>query len=93
MAIYYRQTTFQQRRYLFELAELLGSVSEACRLEKVSRNTYYYHWEPRYEKEGIEKVFGSQKVMPCITHTVSKTNHPLKHSGEKTNREHRDVIH
>ncbi|MFZ2071588.1 MAG: hypothetical protein WAV32_08365 [Halobacteriota archaeon] len=50
MAIYYRQTTFQQRRYLFELAELLGSVSEACRLTKVSRNTYD-HWEPRPEKE------------------------------------------
>lgn len=53
MAVYYRSTTFQQRRYLFELVEQMGSVSEACRLAKVSRKTYY-HWKPRYEKEGVE---------------------------------------
>jgi len=53
MAIYYRQTTFQQRRYLFELVEQLGNVAEACRRAKVSRKTYY-HWKHRYEKEGVD---------------------------------------
>lgn len=53
MAVYYRQTTFQQRRYLFELAEQLGNVSEACKLAKVSRKTYY-RWKPRYAEEGVE---------------------------------------
>lgn len=53
MTIYYRETTFQQRKYLFELVERLGNVSEACRRAKVSRKTYYL-WKPRYESEGIE---------------------------------------
>jgi transposase len=29
------------------------TVSEACRRAKVSRKTYY-HWKPRYEKEGVD---------------------------------------
>ena len=53
MAIYYRETTFQQRKYLFELVERQGNVSEACRRAKVSRKTYY-RWKPRYEKDGVE---------------------------------------
>jgi transposase len=35
------------------LAEQLGNVSEACKLAKVSRKTYY-RWKPRYAEEGIE---------------------------------------
>ncbi|RZN36578.1 MAG: helix-turn-helix domain-containing protein [Methanophagales archaeon ANME-1-THS] len=53
MAVYYRSTTFQQRRFLFELVEQLGNVAEACRRAKVSQKTYY-HWKPRYEKEGVD---------------------------------------
>ncbi len=53
MSIYYRSTTFQQRRFLFEMVEQGGDVAEACRRAKVSRKTYY-HWKPRYEKEGVD---------------------------------------
>jgi len=53
MIIYYRETTFQQRRYLFELVEQLENISEACRRAKVSRKTYY-RWKPKYERDGIE---------------------------------------
>ena len=53
MAVYYRTTTFQQRRFLFEMVEQGGNISEACRRAKVSRKTYY-HWKPRYEKEGVD---------------------------------------
>ena len=53
MAVYYRQTTFQQRRYLFELAEQLGSVSEACRGQR-SHVRHTIIGSSRYEKEGIE---------------------------------------
>lgn len=53
MAVYYGETTFQQRRYLFELVEETHNIAKACRDAKVSRSTYYL-WEPRYEKEGIE---------------------------------------
>jgi hypothetical protein len=34
--VYYGQTTYSQRKYLFELVEELGNVSEACRRAKVS---------------------------------------------------------
>ena len=50
MAVYYRQTSFQQRKYLFELVEQLGNVSEACRLAKVSRKTYYHQERIKLKK-------------------------------------------
>jgi len=53
MVVYYRETTFQQRRHLFDLVEETKNISKACRDAKVSRSTYY-RWKPRYEKYGIE---------------------------------------
>ena len=53
MAVYYRETTFQQRKHLFDLVEETNNISKACRDAKVSRSTYY-RWKPRYEKYGIE---------------------------------------
>lgn len=53
IGIYYRETTFQQRRYLFELVEQIGNISKACRQVRVSRE-HYYHWKSRYDKDGIE---------------------------------------
>ena len=55
IGIYYRKTTFQQRRYLFELVEQIGNISKACRQVRVSRE-HYYHWKPRYDKDGIESL-------------------------------------
>jgi transposase len=90
MAIYYRQTTFQQRRYLFELVEQLGNVSEACRRAKVSRKTYY-HWKPRYEKEGIEglsepkshAVHNPQTIDPQIERKIIELRREHPNWGKK----------
>jgi transposase len=48
---YFRPTTAQQRKLLFETWESTGSVSQACQRARVSRMTFYY-WKPRFEQEG-----------------------------------------
>lgn len=48
---YYRETTAQQRRLLFETWEATGSVTQACREAHVGRGTFYY-WKPRFEQGG-----------------------------------------
>ena len=69
MVVYYRQTTFQQRIYLFELVERLGNVSEACRRAKVSHSTYY-RWKPRYEKEGVDGLREPRSHAVHNPHTI-----------------------
>jgi transposase len=48
---YYRETTSQQRRLLFETWEATGNVTQACRKAHVGRGTFYY-WKPRFEEQG-----------------------------------------
>ena len=48
---YYRETTPQQRRLLFETWEASGNVTRACRKAHVGRGTFYY-WKPRFEEQG-----------------------------------------
>jgi transposase len=48
---YYRYTTAQQRRLLFETWEATGSVTEACRKAHVGRGTFYY-WKARFDEQG-----------------------------------------
>jgi len=48
---YFRPTTAQQRKLLFETWEATGSVTEACQRARVSRMTFYY-WKKRFEQEG-----------------------------------------
>jgi transposase len=48
---YYRYTTAQQRKQLFEKWEATGRVTEACRKAHVGRGTFYY-WKPRFDEEG-----------------------------------------
>jgi transposase len=67
--IYYRETTFQQRRYLFELINESGNVSKACKQAKVSRGTYYY-WKKRYEKDGIEGLREPESRSPHNHYTI-----------------------
>lgn len=67
--IYYRETTFQQRKYLFELIKESGNVSKACKQAKVSRGTYYY-WKKRYEKDGIEGLREPESRAPHHHHTI-----------------------
>ena len=67
--IYYRETTFQQRRQLFEITDQLQNVSEACRQMKVSR-THYYRWKPRYDKDGIDGLRTPKSHAPQNPQTI-----------------------
>lgn len=48
---YFRFTTEQQRKLLFEEWEKTGNVTEACRRAHVGRATFYY-WKPRFDEHG-----------------------------------------
>lgn len=48
---YFRPTTAQQRRLLFETWETSGDVKAACRQAHVCPATFYY-WKPRFEAGG-----------------------------------------
>ncbi|RJS85034.1 helix-turn-helix domain-containing protein [Methanophagales archaeon] len=84
MAAYYRQTTFQHRKYLFELVEQQGNVSEACKWANVSRKTYY-HWKPRYEKEGLE---GLREPKSHAVHNPQTINPQIERRIIELRREH-----
>lgn len=67
--VYFRETTFQQRKCLFELIEETGNVSKACKRMKISRGTYYY-WKERYEKDGIEGIREPKSHSPHNHYTI-----------------------
>lgn len=69
MVVYHRETTFQQRRHLFEVAEQTKNISEACRQAKVSRSTYY-RWKPGYEKDGVEGLREPKSHAAHNPHTI-----------------------
>jgi len=48
---YFRFTTPQQRKLLYEIWEATGSVTQACRQAHVGRATFYY-WKPRFDEKG-----------------------------------------
>jgi transposase len=52
---YFRPTTVQQRRLLFETYEATQDVKEACGKAHVGRGTFYYWW-PRYQAGGYEAL-------------------------------------
>lgn len=49
--IYFRPTTAQQRRLLFETWEATGNIAKACRKAHVSRNVFYT-WKERFDQTG-----------------------------------------
>ena len=49
--VYYRTSTIQQRKLLFETWEATGSVKQACEQAHLSRGTFYW-WKPRFEEAG-----------------------------------------
>ena len=60
---YYRETTPQQRRLLFETWEATGNVTQACRKPHVGRGTFYY-WKPRFEEQGYAGLEESARRAP-----------------------------
>jgi transposase len=63
---YFRPTTPQQRRLLFETYEATKDVEEACRTAHVGRGTFYY-WRPRYEAGGYEGLEQERSRAPHRT--------------------------
>lgn len=49
--VYYRETTAQQRRHLFEVYEETGDVAKACQQAHVGVRTFYY-WLGRFREGG-----------------------------------------
>ena len=60
---YFRPTTTQQRRLLFETWESTGNVKEACAKAHVCERTLY-HWKPRFETEGYAGLESPQSRAP-----------------------------
>lgn len=82
--IYFGDTTFPQRKYLFELVKESGNIAKACRIAKVSRGTYY-NWKERYEKDGIE---GLREPKSCAPHNPHKVNPEIEKRIVELKREH-----
>ena len=63
---YFRPTTSQQRRLLFERYEETGSVPQACATAHVGRGTFYYWW-PRFKSGGYPALEQEQSRAPHKT--------------------------
>jgi transposase len=48
---YFRQSTVQQRKLLFETWQATGSVKKACAVAHMSRGAFYW-WKGRFEEQG-----------------------------------------
>ena len=68
---YFRPTTPQQRRLLFEMWEAHGNVEEACKQARVSIRTFYY-WKPRFEEGGYEALEETRSHAPKNPHRTPK---------------------
>ena len=71
---YFGSTTAQQRRLLFETWEQIGNVTEACRVARVGRRTFYY-WKPRFEAHGYAGLTSFAASAPKHPHRVASTVH------------------
>src|SRR5205814_4324929 len=71
---YFGFTTAQQRRLLFEIWEQIGNVTEACRVARVGRRTFYY-WKPRFDAHGYAGLESFASSAPNHPNPVAKTLH------------------
>jgi transposase len=84
--IYFRPTSAQQRKLLFETWEATGSVSEACGIAHVGRATFYY-WKARFKEKGYAglAVFESR-----VAHKLNRTDAALEGRVIELRRAHPD---
>ena len=83
---YFRPTTAQQRRLLFETWEATSNVSLACRKAHVSRKTFY-NWKERFEQEGYA---GLEKPKSHVPHEPHKTPVEVEERVIQMRRAHED---
>lgn len=68
--IYFRPTTAQQRRLLFQIWERTNDIDKACQQARVSRRTFYY-WKERFNKGGYEALEEERSTRPKRTRRVT----------------------
>jgi transposase len=61
--VYFRTSTAQQRKLLFETWEATGSVTQACIRARVSRTMFYY-WKARFMEQGYPGLEESKSHTP-----------------------------
>jgi transposase len=83
---YFRFTTAQQRKLLFETWESTGSVEEACRKARVSLRLFYY-WKPRFEEKGYA---GLEEFESRVAHKLNRKAEEIAQQVIKLRREHPD---
>lgn len=67
---YFRPTTAQQRRLLFETWEATGNVTRSCQKARVSRRTFY-NWKPRFDQKGYAGLERPESRAPKEPHRKS----------------------
>ncbi len=63
---YFRETTPQQRRLLFETYERTGDINAACAAAHMARRTFY-HWLPRFRAGGYAALVQTGSKAPHKT--------------------------
>jgi transposase len=66
--IYFRFTTPQQRKLLFEVWEATRNVTQACVQAHVGRATFYY-WKPRFDEKGYA---GLEEFDSRVAHKLNR---------------------
>lgn len=84
--IYFRFTTPQQRKLLFETWEATGDIGEACRIARVSQRLFYY-WKPRFEKDGYA---GLEAFESRVAHKLNYKAREIEAQVIKLRRENPD---
>jgi transposase len=83
---YFRFTTSQQRKLLFEIWEETGNVTEACHKAHVGRATFYY-WKPRFEANGYA---GLEEFESRVAHKLNRKEESIEQSVIAMRRQHSD---
>lgn len=83
---YFRPTTAQQRRLLFETWEAGHTVKAACRIAHVGRGTFY-HWLPRFRQDGYAALAEPKSSAPH-TPRIPATSAAIKQEVLAYKREH-----
>lgn len=83
---YFRFTTPQQRRLLFEIWEETGNVTKACSQAHVGRATFYY-WKPRFAANGYA---GLEEFESRVAHKLNRKEASIEQSVIAMRRQHPD---
>lgn len=83
---YFRFTTPQQRKLLFEIWEATGNVTEACHKAHVGRATFYY-WKPRFDANGYA---GLEEFESRVAHKLNRKAESIEQDVIAMRQQHPD---